>query len=122
MKVICIKDVIDDDSFPPDQYDPKVGDILTVLRFVRGRGKRGRLYDAYAFKEIPTGFVYDVTDFAPLSQIDETEMNREYKRELTPERLLAHQRRWYGKRLKEETRIEVRSFLRAELHRLNKTI
>lgn len=37
------------------------------------------------------------------------------------EQLLQHQLTWYAERLKEETRIEARSFLRAELHRLRKS-
>ena len=34
--------------------------------------------------------------------------------------LLTHQLHWYAERLKVETRIEARSFLRAELYRLKK--
>ena len=34
--------------------------------------------------------------------------------------LLTHQLQWYSERLRAETRIEARSFLRAELYRLKK--
>jgi len=39
---------------------------------------------------------------------------------ITYKDLLDHQLSWYAERLRVETRIEARSFLRAELHRLKK--
>lgn len=41
---------------------------------------------------------------------------------ITPEILLAHQLSWYTERLKTETRIEARSFLRSQLYFLRKKV
>ena len=80
-KVICINDTDDGDCFEPQPFDPQVGDTLTVLSIITGYGISGKSYKCYLFEEIPnTDYCYDVKDFAPLSDIDETEFVRDYNR------------------------------------------
>ena len=117
MKVICI----DDKPRLGCHCEVKEGDQYTVVATFIGKWS-GREY--YGLAEFPDfiegekGFHAD--RFIPLSSIDETEMIREYN--LTPEKLLAHQLSWYTERLKNEKRVEARSFLRGELFRLKNKI
>jgi len=82
MKVICINDADDGDSDPRTPIDPVVGDTLFVKDIVVGYGSvTGRPYACYMFQETGNN-AYHVKDFAPVSDIDETELIRNYNKEL----------------------------------------
>lgn len=52
-KVICINDINDGDSEPPQPFDPTVGDILTVDDIIVGYGSvTGIPLPCYLFREI----------------------------------------------------------------------
>lgn len=72
MQVICIESQMDDKS---DKHAPEVpvGDIVTVVNCFTKWGM-----ELYVFAEYD-GYAYETKHFIPLSSIDETEMQREYK-------------------------------------------
>ena len=76
MKVICI----DAGNYGNPGFGgpiPKEGDILTVGRAYEYEG-----IPSYEFVEYGPNYLYSQRRFAPLSQIDETEMERNYNKEL----------------------------------------
>lgn len=75
MKVICIDDDFFISEVPEESITPKVGEIYTV----KNQGNCdccGGLW--YELEEIE--YEWDADSFAPISDIDETEMERNYKR------------------------------------------
>lgn len=79
MKVICI-DASNDGGFPGGWMVTE-GEIYTVVREIPAKGIDGVVSPCYQLKEDPEGsqWAWDKWQFIPLSQIDETEMIRNYK-------------------------------------------
>lgn len=86
MRVICIDDR--EDEFGYDDYQSGwhlvFGQIYTVLFPALGIGINGKKRPVYILKEDPDAPEYGhlQSKFAPLSTIDETEFERNYKKEL----------------------------------------
>lgn len=77
MRVICISENRHPDCFPPHPNTPQIGDIFTISKVVAGYGISGQLYQCYEFEETKgSEWVYDVNNFAPLSD-DEIEVVEE---------------------------------------------
>lgn len=68
MRVICINDTWDIKNI----NNPVFGEITNVIQVLNFFG-----WSYYHFKEYE-GYIYHTENFAPLSEIDETEMIREY--------------------------------------------
>jgi hypothetical protein len=59
---------------------PEYGEIYIVIETKSCHEIDGRLHDYYILQELP-GYAYDSNGFIPLSDIDETEMIREYNKQ-----------------------------------------
>lgn len=81
MKVICINENwVFGTGMKATEFTPKEGEDYTVVSF--GKCACGCRVDVYELAECGEGYGYDATHFIPLSSIDETEMERNYKTEL----------------------------------------
>lgn len=81
MKVLCIDDALRPCDFPglPNVTE---GCIYTVYKTCKGRGADGTYavcYKLEEFKAINSDLCWDVDRFVPLSDIDESTMERNYK-------------------------------------------
>jgi hypothetical protein len=74
MKVVCVNhDLFDVYDIPYGPNDPQIGDICTVVNECFGENDGGVVTPCYELAGYD-GWVYDQRDFAPLSDLDETEL------------------------------------------------
>lgn len=88
MKVICIDDSYSKNghTFPGFNWWIKEGETYTVERETIGYYTDGSSVPCYVLVEQPimNGPCWEKSRFIPLSQIDETQMERNYSKQLTP--------------------------------------
>lgn len=77
MKVVCINDDWDKGDIPVFNNCPKINDIVTVTETFVMYNK----VPVYILKEYPS-YLWEQENFAPISEIDETEFERNYNKEL----------------------------------------
>lgn len=74
MRVMCISNSPHQDSIDYSGKDVEVGEIYNVVKECWGFGKSGRAYPCYELAEFEPRYVWAKWIFAPLSEIDETEL------------------------------------------------
>lgn len=73
MKVICINHDLFEDDLPYGPDDPQVGEVCTVIDICIGYDEKGKGFPSYELEGY-SPWVYDQRNFAPLSDLDETEL------------------------------------------------
>lgn len=82
MKVLCIDDKIRHPHGFMEEGGIKIkeGEVYEVLRETEGYDKLGNTYRVYELTVDP-GYGYELWRFVPISNIDETEFERNYNKE-----------------------------------------